>query len=259
LLGWAAAGILQGLLEWLPVSSSGQLTLYYSAVLGFGASEAYKAGLALHASTAAAAAIYYRRRLAEAVWNPGGWVARMLVLSTAAALPVGYTLRALALELLEGPLDVANAVIGALLILTAVILATAGGRGGGTSPENVHAGLWLAVGAVEGVAVLPGLSRTAVTLAALIAGGLGPRDAVDVAFLMAIPVTAAAGLYEAVLGDGGIAWPYDVVAGAAALLAGLAGIHIMRGIAHRFEGRIAAFLTVQGAIILALTIPALMG
>ena len=253
------AGFIQGLLEWLPVSSSGQVTLYYTAVAGVTGIQAYRMSLALHAATAIAAIVYYRRRLAGILRDLRGPLARMLAVSTAAALPAGYLVYRLAEGALRGPLDNVNLLVGLLLVVTGALLyVTGAGRGPGLGIEEAPLRLWVIAGIMEGIAVLPGLSRTGVTLAALLFGGMNPREAVDACFLMAIPVTLAAGLYEALTGGIPVHTGVALAAAAAALVAGLAGISFMRILASRMERKLAAFLVVQGGIVVALSIPALL-
>ena len=96
-------GALQGVLEWLPVSSSGQLSVVMLGALGVEAVEAYRASLALHLGTALASALWFRRRLLEAVRRGlGDPLTRLLLVGTLVSLLVAAPLELLVEEHLHG-------------------------------------------------------------------------------------------------------------------------------------------------------------
>ncbi len=248
-----AAGLLQGLLEWLPVSSSGQVSLYYSLLVGVSPLVAYKLGMASHLGTALSGAIVLRRELASAL-RGGPWF-RVAVVPTLAALPVGW-LVSQSVEDVNG--DVLNALIGLMLLATAGLLslpARGSRRVGDLGLRHLAA-----VGLLEGLAALPGLSRSGVTMAALLYMGLNPVDAVRASLVMGVPVTMAAGLYYMVESAGGLVDPvYAIVMGLSSMAAGLLSAYFMLAIAGRLRDRIRVFLAVMGFLILAYYTPALLG
>ena len=91
----------------------------------------------------------------------------------------------------------------------------------------------LVIGLVQGVAMLPGVSRSGSTTAAGMICGLKKSYAMQFSFIMAIPTILAANLLELgdaaeVLAAGGVAWGTLFVGMAVAAVVGLAAIYLMR-------------------------------
>ena len=188
---WKAAvlGIVQGLTEFLPVSSSGHLLLF-ERILGVDGGGLFL-GVMLHAGTLLAVLGVYARRL----WEMFRRARRQLLWLVGATLPaalVGVLLGDAIDRLFFGGewLWAAFALTSLLLFLTYRKL-----RAGG-APRPLTAGRAFAVGAAQALAVLPGLSRSGVTLAAGTFCGLSREDAADFSFLLSIPVIAGAFLLE---------------------------------------------------------------
>ncbi len=197
-------GLVQGLTEFLPISSSGHLVLV-PALLGW-----TPGGVAfdavLHLGTLGAVLAYFRRDLGTLAW---GWiegVRRRRPLGTpqarlAWAILVGSVPAALAGLLLEDWFARAFAsprAVGAFLLGTALLLALAEGlasRGTG-SVEDVGLGMGLWVGLAQALAILPGISRSGSTLAAGMAAGLRREAAARFSFLLGTPIIAGAGLLK---------------------------------------------------------------
>lgn len=242
------SGLLQGLLEWLPVSSSGQVSLVLMGLLGVSPDYAYRFSLFLHLGTAFSAIAWFRGRLLEAL--RGGEVLGFLVYSYAASLAVGGPVYLAASGLTADRLTL---VIGVLLVATGLLLeASRRGEGARGVPRPLDAVL---VGVAQGFAVLPGLSRSAVTIAVLALRGYGPETAVEYSFIASIPVTVTAGLYEAL--GGAVGGLEGLIALVAAFTAGTASLGFMVGLARR--ARLGPFLAALGLLILALYFPVLSG
>lgn len=204
-------GLVQGLLEWLPVSSEGAVALALSA-LGASASAATRYALFLHAGTAVAAATYYRSELVELLrraptWRPAGaFGAETADLSFFGVATVvsgvvgvsGYVVLAdVAAEATGGAFVAA---IGLLLLGTGLFMRTAERRAVGRreSPGLLDAVL---VGVLQGLAVLPGVSRSGTTVSALLLRGHEGPASLRLSFVLSIPAAAGAGLLV-VLDDG---------------------------------------------------------
>ncbi len=189
-------GVIQGLTEFLPVSSSGHLVLGPALLseMGFSISTPSLAQSAfLHLGTLVAVVIYYRRDLRELLRFQTSAKARHLW----GLLAVGTAPAAVGL-LLEAWVDTAQDhpefVAGALLFTTVVLWwgRRLGGREGRLEEAGWWDGLW--VGLAQTLALLPGISRSAVTITAGMARGLSPTQATRYSFLLAVPAIAAAGL-----------------------------------------------------------------
>ena len=188
---WKAAilGAVQGLTEFLPVSSSGHLLLF-ERLLGAEGGGLFL-GVMLHAGTLLAVLGVYARRL----WEMFRRARRQLLWLIGATLPaalVGVLLGDAIDRLFFGGewLWAAFALTSLLLFLTDRKL-----RAGGAS-RPLTAGRAFAVGAAQALAVLPGLSRSGVTLAAGTFCGLSREDAADFSFLLSLPVIGGAFLLE---------------------------------------------------------------
>jgi len=214
-------GLLQGVFEWLPVSSEGNVALYLAVVEGLPADAAVRYSLFLHAGTAVAALAYYRADvddliagLRPRVDDPGGSArteARFLLVATLVSGLVGvgaYLAIAALVSAVAGGVFVA--LVGALLVATGLLQRLAAGRlGTRNAPTLPDAAL---VGALQGLAVLPGVSRSGTTVSALLLRGYGAPAAFRLSFLLSIPAALGAGVLA--VADAGLPAP-----GAPALLA----------------------------------------
>jgi undecaprenyl-diphosphatase len=195
-LGEAAIlGVVQGVTEFLPVSSDGHLALA-QLLLGNGSELALT--VLLRVGTLAATLVVLRKRLWNAIEEgvrgvgrpvlltetPGGRDATFVALATVPTLVMSLALKK-PVEELAGSL----VVIGVCFLASALVVATTGlaPRGSKTSPGWAGA---LLVGVAQGSAVMPGLSRSAMTIASLLWLGVGAERAFELSFLVSIPTVA---------------------------------------------------------------------
>lgn len=190
---WKAAvlGIVQGITEFLPVSSSGHLILF-ERMLGAdtGGAEMFL-GIMLHAGTLIAVLFAYAPRLWDMLKRDRKKFG-FLVLATVPAALVGVFLGDAVDRLFFG-----GDWLWLFFALTAVLLLLCERRikrAHMLRPLGVKNSL--AVGCAQALAVIPGLSRSGTTLAAGVFCGLEREDAADFSFLMSIPVIAGAVLVE---------------------------------------------------------------
>ncbi|GAA0239745.1 undecaprenyl-diphosphate phosphatase [Haladaptatus pallidirubidus] len=207
------AGILQGIFEWLPISSEGNITLFLRA-MGSHPEAAVRFSLFLHTGTAIAAAVYYRDELKGVVeslpeWRPDSafqtrqaelsFLAIATVTSGIVGILAYMTLDAVVSELAGGGFV---AFIGVLLIGTGILLRTADQfeLGNRETPTLIDA---LLVGGMQGLAILPGVSRSGTTAGTLLFRGYSGANAFRLSFLLSIPAAAGAGVLV-VLDTGGL-------------------------------------------------------
>ncbi len=190
--------VMQGVFEWLPVSSSGIVTVL-GVLTGYSLSEAYSFALSLHLASAAAAAIIFRRRIAfllrSFAENPGRgehlWYAVAIAVSAAIGGPITVFFSQAAAQV---SFETALIIIGVLLLITSAATRYWHRYGGAAADDPGPRHLLLA-GVAQGLAALPGLSRSGLVLGALAAARVKPAKAYEVAMIIGIPVLAAAGLY----------------------------------------------------------------
>jgi undecaprenyl-diphosphatase len=233
--------LVQALTEFLPVSSSGHLGL-----VGFFLGWPYQGltfDLALHFGTLMAVLLYYRRdlwRMAAAVTTRGqsetevqhrrlGWG---LVLATVPALIAGAAMGDALAESLRSPL-----LIAINLIVFGVLLGVVDHYGRKQRDVwSVHWGGALLIGCAQVLALIPGVSRSGITMTAGLAMGLSRVDAARYTFLMSVPITAAAcahGLLTALRSSESVDVPAFLIGAAVAALAGLGCIHFLLGFLRR--------------------------
>ncbi len=262
---WQAVvlGVLQGLTEFLPVSSSGHLVITRH-LLGI-TSEALTFDITVHVGSLLAVAVFFREEIGQMVAGvlglrrPGADAGRRLFwLLVIASVPVGLV----GLLLRDAIEQAFSSVLvpAVMLFVTGALLLVADRAGRtrqGTRPGLVHA---LAMGAGQALAVLPGLSRSGTTMSMGVLAGLTRQAAARFAFLMSLPAILGAGLVEAasLWRDGA-----GVADGTAVLIAGLvasgASSYLAIAFLLRFlqRGRLAPFAVytwVIGALVLGLTL-----
>jgi len=220
----AVVGLVQGVLEWLPVSSEGSVAILVTALTGATPAIATRLALFVHAGTALSALAYYRSEVALVLASAGGWRPgtafsrstadlSFLALATLATgvtgLPAFLLLDALVSELTGGAFIV---LVGGLLVLTGLLQRFAAwlSLGGRETPDWLDA---LLVGGLQGLAILPGVSRSGTTVSALLLRGHEGEASLRLSFLLSIPAALAANVLV-VLSDG-----IPAVSPAAALIA----------------------------------------
>ncbi len=195
-------GVVQGLTEFWPISSSAHLALLIH-VFGWGEPD-LSFLVALHVGTWIAVVWHYRSRLASiiaACWReargrerglPEARMGGLLLLATVPGVVLGAVFSASS-EMMEGmPL-----LMAATLAAFAVVL-WAADRWGGRSGDWRKAG-WreaLAVGVAQALALMPGVSRSGISISAARAAGIDRKEAADFAFLLSVPIIGAAAVFE---------------------------------------------------------------
>ena len=187
-------GLVQGLTEFLPISSSGHLVLIPAL---FGIDEPSLATTAvLHIGTLLAVVVYFRSDLKQLILFRTPEARRVLLL-----LAVGTAPAVLGLLLVDPVerIQASTVAVALLLILNGAILYAAGWLPRGsrhlTDGKPIDA---LAVGAAQIAAVFPGISRSGMTISAGQARGFDGKQAARFSFLLSIPVIAAAGTVQGV-------------------------------------------------------------
>ena len=233
-------GVVQGLTEFLPVSSSGHL-IVVPALLGW--DDPFLHSLAfsvmLHVATLMALLLYFRAdwlRLIPAGLatirdrsfrgDPDRRLAWLLAASTVPAVIVGVTLNDLIETAFREPRLVAvTLVAGGAILWLADRLGPRNRR-----IEALTFPMALGIGAAQALALVPGISRSGISISAGLFAGLDREAAARFAFLMATPITAGAGLWELrkILAGESVALPLLPLAAGmfASLLAGLVAIAV---------------------------------
>jgi undecaprenyl-diphosphatase len=259
-------GIVQGLTEFLPVSSSGHLIIV-PALAGW--DDPFLNSLAfsvmLHIGTLAALLLYFQsdwRRLIPAGLaalrdrsldgDGDRRLAWLIAVATIPALMFGLLLN----DLVETRFREVG-LVAVMLVVGGAILWLADRRGSRRLLEvDLTFPKALAIGGAQALALVPGISRSGISISAGLFAGLDRQSAARFSFLMATPVTAAAAAYETfkvVRGDFGLgieAGPL-VVGMVASLISGLVAIAVLlRFLRTRSTNIFVAYRIVVAAIVL---------
>ena len=245
-------GIIQGITEFLPVSSSGHLSILRN-LFGIRTDGGLLFDVMVHLGTVIAICVVFRRdvlrmigetiRMVSDIWANGSVLIhnkkekdarrykkilhnnyrRFVVMVLCATIPtavIGYAARdlvTLASDSLLAP--------GIGLILTAVFLIIADvSENGKKIPKDISFTNSFLIGIAQGISTLPGLSRSGTTIAACLISGYDKRFAVKYSFIMAIPAILGAACME--IGQafsGGVSLSQFFIYLAGALTAGVVG------------------------------------
>ncbi len=223
-------GVIQGLTEFLPVSSSGHLVIGES-LLGI-KTPGVTFEVWLHMGTLLAVLIYFRPRIIRLVQSL--WIGRdgaaerttvwALIVGTLPAVVVGFTLKSAIETAFSSPHFTAAMLVVTGLILFSTVLAR--NRSLIVSPLR-----GLIIGLAQAVAILPGISRSGSTISAAMLIGVDPPKAAEFSFLLSIPAIAGAFLLDALSAEGNLL-PAGQVGGylagtAVSFVFGLLSIHYL--------------------------------
>ncbi len=181
-------GIVQGVTEFLPVSSSGHLVIGQALFKDLGLAplpNVLEVNIFLHTGTLGAIVAFYWRQIVRLLSEDRRVLGR-LVVGTLPAVIVGLPLDKYAPGVLENAL-----LTGFALIATGGILFWCGRRGEGPNDYQQMSYMQaLLIGGFQALAILPGLSRSGWTIAGGLLLGLRRESAATFSFLLAIPVIA---------------------------------------------------------------------
>lgn len=234
-LSYLALGVVQGLTEFLPVSSTGHLIVARD-LLGITTEHGLATDAVLHLATALAVLLYFRKDIARLVksvlmWVSGRSIERTdrvlilaLVLGTLPAVVGGFLFQDSIESVFRSPELVAYALLGgSFLFFVAERFATQSGT------LSVKKGIL--IGLFQVLALIPGVSRSGATISGGLLLGMSREEAARFAFLLSFPVILGAGLVKFLeLGTSGVlATSGSLIAFAAfaAFVSGLGAIHFL--------------------------------
>ena len=183
-------GIVQGLTEFLPVSSSGHLELAKWLLNDDSlAAESMLMTVTLHAATALATLVVFRKDVVDILkdlfqfkWNDGTKFAALVVVSMVPAAIVGVLFD----DLLEALFDRQIVLVAVMLIITGLLLFLAD-----RARSTDKAVDWkdaIIIGLSQAVAILPGISRSGATISTSVLLGIDREKAARFSFLMVVPL-----------------------------------------------------------------------
>ena len=196
----AILSLVQGIAEWLPVSSEGVAMFLMLNLLKFNPGSAFSYAVFLHTGTMLAVLVRFRREFLEmfrSIYGNGN--ARLLKIVVVASLFTAFT--ALPLMLVVKGFrsgELVNVLIGVMLILTGLILRL---------PEKGYRDLHdfglkeaALLGLAQGFAILPGVSRSGTTISFLLLRKMKEEHALKLSFIISVPAVIGAAIIEGLPG-----------------------------------------------------------
>jgi undecaprenyl-diphosphatase len=233
-------GILQGLTEFLPISSDGHLALAQMLLEVDGGG--LTLSVLLHTGTLLATILYFRQRIAMVLlelWqcvrhgrlpapSSAGWDAVLVLVATVPTGLIGLALRDVVADWTQEPLATGFGFVVTACLLTSTLWAKPGIL---LSPTLLGA---LMLGFAQGLAVAPGVSRSGITIVAALWLGIRSERAFEFSMLMSVPAVAAAVLLELLEGDSVEGHALALGAGAVmAFAVGLLALSLLRRVVSR--------------------------
>ncbi|MDP8299859.1 MAG: undecaprenyl-diphosphate phosphatase [Candidatus Tantalella remota] len=231
------AGVVQGITEFLPVSSSGHLVMLHSF---FGIKEPDMFfDICLHGATLLAIILYFSKDILELIKNRDVKMLICIAIGTVPAVGVALLFEDRITSLFGDPVRVS-----VMLLVTGLILLAGQFSLWFKSRTDKEPGFGSSVvtGLAQACALLPGISRSGTTICAGLLCGIKPKEAFRFSFLLAIPAIAGAVAYKAVTFDAAQAAPGTLLnysAGmAAAFVTGFVSLKILWKV---MEGKVLIF------------------
>lgn len=213
-------GLIQGLTEFLPVSSSGHLVLFSRVT---GAESSLFFDLVLHLATLAAVIIVYFKDIKALIKNPLSRKTRMLALSTAVSAVVVFAIKGLVDKTFDG------AYLPLFFLTTAVILTAGRLFAPKIRKPEIGALDAIIIGAAQGLAAFPGLSRSGLTASAGNLLGVKEEENASYCFILSVPIILGSALVEII---GGSFLPVSfgclAIGFAAAFVSGLVSLKLIK-------------------------------
>ncbi len=195
--------LIQGLVEWLPISSEGQVVLFLYNFTPVAYEDILSLVVWLHLGTALAVIARYPKLILDVLSLKDRHLLKLLLVATLStavnAGPLYFFLKS-SFTTVQG--ELLNIIVGMLLLFTAIILylptRSAEYEDTARDVEDREAAV---TGLVQGLAVLPGLSRSGVTISTLLMQRIDKETAMRFSFLMSVPAVLAILILEVITGS----------------------------------------------------------
>ena len=215
--------ILQGLIEWLPISSSGQVVIFSINFLGISPENAYSLSIWLHFGTTLAVLVKMRKDyfnivktifLRKEIYQDRdiklrNWLIYATLGTAITAIPLYFIFKFVILEgfsTIQG--ELLTLIISGMLIVTGLVLLFFKKKFGQKLIENESSKQILKdasiSGLIQGFAILPGISRSGVTVSSILFENYQQDHSLYLSFLMSAPVAIASIGVDIIFGEGSV-------------------------------------------------------
>lgn len=187
-------GVVQGISEWLPISSKTQVLLVSNILFAFPLSVAYAFGLFMEIGTVGSALIYFRKDVVTIFKKTNRKLLFYLIIVTAVtaiiALPI-YLVTELALQGAYN-LGIPMIILGVVLLFNGLYIRHARINPRIGSLNDMKLKHYIGIGVAQGIAAFPGVSRSGMTTSTMLLMGVKPDVAFRLSFLAYIPAAIGA-------------------------------------------------------------------
>lgn len=222
--------ILQGLVEWLPISSSGQVMLVSLNLLNISPEQAYSLSIWLHFGTMLAVLLKFRKdyygiikslipskvKVDQNDIKKRNWIIIATLGTAITAVPLYLIFRVLILGTYSANQgDLLTLVISSFLIITGIILLIFKKKYGRktidyVSNKELNRDSFIS-GLIQGIAILPGISRSGLTVSTMLVENYEQDHSLKLSFLMSVPVILASIGVDILFGEGSIFGSLDLL------------------------------------------------
>ncbi|MDD5441786.1 MAG: undecaprenyl-diphosphate phosphatase [Candidatus Omnitrophica bacterium] len=219
-----ALGFLQGILEWIPVSSQGIISLFLNSQ-GYSFVRALDVALFLHAGTMLSVIVYFRndfKKMLKPKSSDDLNLLYFMICATFFSLLIGGPAY---LFLKSSNLNISgiNVFIGLMLFVTGALQIIRKNFNVKKKDNDANASDGSFVGVSQGFSVIPGISRSGITIFALLLKGFSPQQAIRLSFIISVPVVFIESFYQLIFQGFAFELTY-LVAAAIAFIVGIATI-----------------------------------
>jgi len=221
--------ILQGLFEWLPISSSGQVMIVSISIFGIPPEQAFSLSIWMHLGTTIAVLIKLRKDYIQIIKSiiprkfevegsdikKRNWLIYATVGTAITAIPLYLLFKFVIIEGFDATQgDVLTLVISGFLIVTGIVLLTFRRNFGKktintVSDREVFKDSSIS-GLIQGIAILPGISRSGLTVSTILFEKYDQDQSLKLSFLMSVPVALASIGMDIIFGEGSVFGTIDI-------------------------------------------------
>ena len=215
--------ILQGLVEWLPISSSGQVIVVATNILNINPNKAFSLSIWLHFGTMLAVLLKFRKNYFKILKSfipnrfeskeidikKRNWLIIATIGTAITAVPFYFVFKFLFVEGFSAESgDILTMVIAGFLIITGIVLIKFKSDYGSKDIENISKETLrkdsFISGLVQGISILPGISRSGFTVSSMLFERYKQEKALILSFLMSVPVIIASIGVDILFGEGSV-------------------------------------------------------
>ncbi len=228
MIGYIIIAILQGLFEWLPISSSGQVMLVSINVFGIPPEQAFSLSIWMHLGTTIAVLIKLRKDYIQIIKSiiPGrfevdnvaikkrNWLVYATIGTAITAIPLYLLIKIVIIDFDAIQGDVLTLVISGLLIVTGIVILIFRRKFGKKTIDTVSDRELIKdssiSGLIQGIAILPGISRSGFTVSTILFEKYDQDQSLKLSFLMSVPVALASIGMDIIFGEGSVFGTIDI-------------------------------------------------